>query len=236
MSLQFINVVKNINGGIFSVALMNELFFMKTPKIGVQLVQPQKDGKHAAATAHLDVFEASRLAHNILYVDPSNPDEIASSYKGGPDKNRLGADGQPMIVSRVFRAKRNREKRSVILSVEYLEGERVYATNKFGQKVPGIVKPKRGGQVFMKNSISLTRDEAIYLAKAIERELQAWRTVISADYMRNPQKYRFNGQNASQQGSAPTPAEIDAAFAGPPMEQFPSFDVAQPPMPPQMYQ
>ncbi len=232
MSLQFVNVVKNINGGIFSVALMNELFFMKTPKIGVQIVQPQKDGKHAAATAHLDIFEASRLAHNILFVNPANPDDIASSYKGGPDKNHLDANGQPVIVSRVFRAKRNREKRTIIFSVEYLEGERAYATNKFGQKVPGIVKPKRGGQTFMRNSISLTRDEAIYVATAIERELQAWRTVISADYMRNPQKYRFNGGNASQHGSgAPTSEEIEAVFANPPMQnQVPQYA----PAPPQM--
>lgn len=201
MSLQFVNILKNINGGIFSVALNNELFFMKSPKIGVQIVNPQKDGKHASAISYLDVMEVSKLARNIMFVDQSNPEDILTSYKGGPDKNRVGADGQPIIVSRVFRAKRNREKRSVIMSVEYLEGVRAVTTNKYGQSVPGIVKPKRGGETFLRNSVSLTRDEAIYVAGAIERELQAWRTIVGADYMRHPEKYRFNASNDAPQQS-----------------------------------
>ena len=159
--MQFVNIVKNVNGGIFSVSLINELYHMKVPKIGIQIVQPQKDGKYSAAKSHLDVFEANRLIRGIRTINKVKPEDIMASYKGGPDKNYPDANGNAKIISRVFRATRKMEKQSVILSVEFLDGERGYTTNKYGQQVPGIVKPKRGGQTYHLNSISLTREEEL---------------------------------------------------------------------------
>lgn len=201
--MQFVNIVKNVNGGIFSVSLINELYHMKVPKIGIQIVQPQKDGKYSAAKSHLDVFEANRLIRGIRSINKVKPEDIMASYKGGPDKNYPDAQGQPKIISRVFRATRKIEKQSVILSVEFLDGERGYTKNKYGQQVPGIVKPRRGGQTYLKNSISLTRDEALYVSDAIERELAAWRTVMGSDYMHHPEKYRlnYNSQTQAPQGA-----------------------------------
>ncbi len=187
MALEVVDIVKKVGGGVWSLVITNALYHMKTPKLSIVAIQPsgrEGESKHVAAQAFIDVKEADALVRNIRTINKINPEEVLTSYKGGPDKKY-----DNRIVSRVLRVKRDLNKNAVLFSIEILEGEQSFATNKYGQKVPGIVKPKRGGETFLKNMISLTRDEALFVADMIDRELMAWRVVLGADFMRNPSKY-----------------------------------------------
>ncbi len=198
MALLIADILKNINGGIWSVSFSNALYRLKVPKIEVRINQPAKEGsgkKCDTAATFLDVKEISTLIRRIRNIDKANPEKILESYKGGRDKNRLDENGQKKIIARIFRAKRDMNKNTVILSLELTDGEQLMVANKAGAKVPGIVKPKRGGTTYVRNSISLSKDEAYYIADMLDRELFAWRAILNGDFYRNPDKYNMGMPN-----------------------------------------
>ena len=189
MSLEILTIPKRIGGGIFTINADNNLFHMKTPKILFTITQPSQDGsgKYDYERAFLDIKEVNLLIRGIKF---NQNKEVMKSFKGGFDKklNKL--------VARIFKAERN-EKGYLILSIELADGIQTYTTNKYNQKVPGVVKPAGGGKIIKKGSIALTRDESLYLADMLDKELTAWRTVLNFDFMSNKAKYDYHGNNNS---------------------------------------
>ena len=186
MGVPMLSIPKQINGGMFVLNVENMLHHTKSPKIIVSIVNPSKDntGKNQFEKAFLDVKEAFALVRNIRNVNQADPKQVLVSYKGGVDKKR-----DNMLVSRILRFERNMEKKTIVITLSVSEGEQDYTVNKYGEQVKGVVKPKRGGTQLGRVSISLTRDEALYVADMIDKELSAWRVAINCDVFFHPDKY-----------------------------------------------
>lgn len=186
-------ITKRINNGMFMLKAENRLFGFDNPKIQFTIIQPANDnsGKYSNEKAFLDVQEVVNLIRNIQFYNPTaqNADVILKSFKGNFDK-KLN-----MIVSRVFNVTRTNQQGKptyVKFSIELVEGEQSFVLDKFGNKKPGVVKPKRGSKILNKGSIALNRDEVLYVASMLDKEIQAWRNALNMDYMTNPKKYQYN--------------------------------------------
>ena len=196
MALEIFRLTKKLNKGNRTVnsLMVENLLFYKSPKILFNIVHPSNDNmtKYVPTKAFLDVPEVYELIYGINFIrNQNNPEEVMQSYKGGYNKER------DMVEARIFSARRKGDL--TIIQIDCREGEQVYVENKFGEKVPGVVKPKSGSQSFEKGSIALTKAEARYLANSLDNELKAWRVALNMDFMRNPQKYN-NFQNNQGQG------------------------------------
>ena len=216
MALEIFNIVKRINGGMFAIKGENLLFGFRSPKIVITIVNPASDksGRYESERAFLDVPEVYKLIHGLQFRNPQNPEApILKSFKGNFDKKLQ------MVVSRVFSVQPKGEYTN--MSIELVEGEQSTAKNKAGETVPGIVRPKRGGQAIRRGSFGLSKDEVRYVAKALENELAAWRVAMNIDFMNNPQKYDFRNNQRGNASQPPVPQDV------PPVPQ----DI--PPMPPE---
>lgn len=192
-------------GAVFSIIVDNALYGLDKPKITFTIIQPEKE----PARFFADIPEVMKLL-NCAYRRRNGATEIFRSYKGGHDKKRN------CIVARVLNVGvklDNNGHEWFSFAVENCEGVQSYAENKYGQKVPGIVKPKQGGTQFSRNFITLTYDEFMYVIDSIKMELQAWRCAINYDLMKNPNDYRWHGNSNQQQ---PIP-QNNAPQGGPPM-------------------
>lgn len=196
MALEIFTITKRINNGMFMLKAENHLFGFKNPKILFTIIQPAQDnsGKYVSEKAFLDIQEVFKLIRGIQFYNPQlpNADSIIKSYKGGHDK-KINT-----VVSRIFHVNRKivpNKPPMIIFSIELADGEQAYITNKYGKQIPGVVKPKRGGKTYYKGSIALNKDEAIYVASILDKEMQSWRTALNIDYMYHPDKYKVVYQN-----------------------------------------
>lgn len=194
MALEICSITKRINNGMFMLKAENALVRMKTPKISLSVIQPppQNDttGKYQVAKFYADQTEIYRMIHHFFYGNGASP-ELLKSYKGGMDK-KLG-----VIVARIFSVvitKNNSGATYYKFTIENVEGEQSYTTNKYNQQVPGVVKPKRGGTVFSRCSISISHEEMFYFIECLKMEFQAWRNALNVDYYYHPEHFYQNNQ------------------------------------------
>ena len=192
MSLEVCNIVKKTPSGITALNIQNALNEMKTPKFVFKIGNPPREGgTYRNEKAYLDLKDTISFIRNVRIINQENPTEIHKAYKGGFDKN------YNTVVSRVFKAERIIDKKAVVLTIDISEGEQSLVANKNGEKVPGIVKPKRGGRAIDKVSIYLTKEEILYAVDLLDKEIIAWRTAINIDNLYHPEKYRRDfSQNA----------------------------------------
>lgn len=179
MSLEVLQI--NRNYGL--LAVYNDLYLPMgskfKPKIAFQGVFKKADnsGGYDTLWAYLDVPEVVNLIRKTRMVKNGT---ILESFKGGEEK-----DGN--VYSRILKVERSSEKAKVFYSFSKGPGETHYVTNKHGQKVPGVVKPK--GKATLFGRFPLTNEEAIYIAEMLDKELTAWRILTASDYKRNPAAY-----------------------------------------------
>lgn len=83
------------------------------------------------------------------------------------------------VVARIFKLEQNNG--SFKITIEEVEGDQKTVVNGAGERVNGIVSPKRGGKVLQKLSFILNREEAIYVSFMIEQDLQSWRNVLAKE-------------------------------------------------------
>ena len=197
MALEICSITKKINNGMFMLKADNALIRMKTPKIPITIIQPPPQGdttgKYQVAKFFADQQEIFKLIHHFYYGNGQSP-ELLKSYKGGMDK-KLGC-----VVARIFSVTTKTNSNGSLMyvfTIENVEGEQGYILNKYNQQVPGVVKPKRGGQKFSRCSIGLSHEEMYYFLESIKMELQAWRSALNLDFYYHPE--HFNNQNNQQQ-------------------------------------
>ena len=184
MGLEIFSITKKMNKAIFILSAENLLHHLDNPKIAFTIVNPSKDdsGKYLTERAYLDVAEVFALIQNLrMSLANTNITDIFHSFKGGNNKKHQ------CVVSRVFDVCRNNDK--ILFSVTSKEGEQKYVENRLGQKVPGVVSPKRGGKEFSKCLMGLNRNDIQYIISVLDKELTAWRIVKNFDFMKNPNKY-----------------------------------------------
>lgn len=196
-----ISLVKRINGGVFSLDVDNALFGMKKPKMVFTVVQPGKDesGKYVAARFFADVPDVVGLINHVYRRKIGVATDLFKSYKGGRNTKKNCTEARVMNVS-VKTGSNGMEY--FTFAIENCEGEQVITKNKFGEDVNGVVKPKRGGECFARNSIGLSKDEMYYVVDMLKSELQAWRTVVNTDMFYHPDRYRFNAGSEGQSNNA----------------------------------
>lgn len=191
-------VLKRINGAIFAINLFNAMFGMNEPKVLVVMSQPGKDttGKNEIAKFYLGWEDVIALTRKAYYQPAPNANgvvELLKLYKGGYENKRQ------CVVARVFRAyikQGSNGQPLYMFETENMEGDQTYTTNKYGQQVNGVVKPKKSGKSFGRTSIGLNQDEFFNIIDALKLECIAYRTAICNDMMVNPAKYNWTGNHS----------------------------------------
>lgn len=189
--------IKKKKDGIYAFDVDNMLYG-RTPRMVFTLVQPNEKGQYVSARFFADEEDLLTL---INHTYRSREGLIFQSFRGSKNKKR-----DNKVESRTISIRRNEVNGNVYynISIDNCEGEQVMIENKQGEKVEGVVKPKRGGEVYAKNRIGLSADEMFCMVDSIKMELQAWRTAVNIDMFYHPDRYAWHSNEEIPQGVPPT--------------------------------
>ena len=193
-ALKFFRFIKCCDNSFSIVDGINRLQSITRIVVSVSNVNRDKD-KNKYALVYLDDFDVFRLAQAINSWDAvANNQVIFRSVKGGTNKKFGGP------VSRCLYVTVN-DFGDFVFTVEIKRGEQEYVTKKTGERVPGKVKP--GKEVLVKCDIVLNREEALFIAYSLQREMAAWRNAINYDVIYAPDKYEAKNNEASDDDYQP---------------------------------
>lgn len=211
----FNSILRTRDGGIYGLNVTQNFYFMRSPKLFVTITNPPaKDsttGKGRYAKVFLDMTEVIGLIRKLKAGVAHNRSdqgkmELCKIYKGGRDnKRRFGVD----IVSRIFTV--YAEKGRIFMKIELSKGTQAMTKNKFGQSVPGVVRPA-GGPALETVSFALNEDTALNFAFMLDKEYAAWRAALNLDFLYHQDKYAYHGENRKPQEAEPPAGAEEAAF------------------------
>lgn len=204
---RFINLIKKIKNGVFSMNVENALQGLRKPKMVMTLVQPapaDANENYRSARFFIGVEDIIKITEALMKIKPTSeqPTMLFQGYQGGfnENKKRNCIEARVLRITTKLYNKQGQMIPSYTFMIENCEGEQKTISNGTGQQVAGTVSPAKGGKVFAKNSFGATREEAVYIATMMRIELQAWRNAVNTEMLFYPDRYRFHYDN--QQGKA----------------------------------
>ena len=193
---RFINIVKMMEGGVFSFNVDNALLSgLRDPKLVVTAVQPAPEDaneKYQASKFYLSVKDALDIQEAIMHTSPTDQEQkLFQGYQGGYN----GKAGRECIEARVLTLGVNvvNGKTYYKFVVENCKGVQSTVRNSAGEEVPGIVEPATGNdaKIFAKCCFTATKEEAVYIATMLNMEIQAWRNAINVAMYFRPNSFRY---------------------------------------------
>lgn len=183
------------DGAIFGLNIRNDLFSLRKPRIILTITNPpsdRMDGKNRYAWMNFGVDEMltfmRKLQEGMEEITlETEGKEIWEFRKGGEDrKRRYGAD----VLSRSFTM--TADKGRILLKIEIFEGRQLFAKNRWGKSLPGIVEPI-GKTPLESVYYDLDEGTAENLAYVLDKEYAAWRCALNQDLFAHPEKYTYYG-------------------------------------------
>jgi len=149
---------------------------MKEPKIAFTFIRKHDPNtKGTYAKFYLDVGEASLLAQKIL-TNPTNG--FRHQISKGNRRNDNSIESRIFSIEVQSKHRGNKDEIQTILRAEKFEGEITKYITVNNKEIPSEFRPKIGHPPLFSAVLTLSLDETVYLATAINFEIMAWRVYI----------------------------------------------------------
>ena len=177
MGYETICIQKKVGNVFPKFIIENLLLSLKMSKDSMAFIitQPTEENPKNYVKVFLECKDCVSFLYALRRNYPSGSSgEVLKTVAGGmmPKYNNT-------VVARIFKLEQNNG--SFKITIEEVEGDQKTVVNGAGERVNGIVSPKRGGKVLQKLSFILNREEAIYVSFMIEQDLQSWRNVLAKE-------------------------------------------------------